>query len=616
MRILLQPLSKTAFGGANRGGGISMSNKSSSFHGEEMLGKAYDSRLMKRLLRYARRYWKLFLLAVFLLLASTLADLARPYLTQIAIDDGISTGDTQLLGLLGLVFIGIIIAGFIFNFLQIYVLSYAGQSVIFNIRQEIFSHLQKMPLSFFDRNPIGRLVTRVTNDTETLNEMYTNVLVSLLKDTFILLGSVTIMFKMNAILAFIAIAMLPVVVLITVFFRARIRVIYRMVRVSLARINSVLSENISGIRVIQIFRREKEKFEEFCKINNDYYRAVKKQIITFGIFRPAVEMVSSLAVALMIWFGGLRVLEGTVEFGVLFAFINYTGMLFQPINDLAEKYNILQSAMASSERIFVILDSQAEEDTGNVHFDAADLKGSIEFKNVWFAYKEDEWVLKDVSFSAAPGTTTAIVGATGAGKTSIINLLNRFYEIQKGDIYIDGVNIRQVSKASLRRLIGVVLQDVFLFSGTVKENIRLNNLSVHDSDVKRVSEYVNADTFISKLPSGYDEEVKERGATFSSGQRQLLAFARALAFSPPILVLDEATANIDTETEVLIQDALKKITHNRTTIVIAHRLSTIQHADNIIVMHKGRIKEMGSHQELLAKKGMYYNLYRLQYKNV
>jgi len=593
-----------------------MAAQNTSITEEEILGKVYDARLMKRLLKYAQRYWKLFFLAVLLIFASTLTDLARPYLTQIAIDNYISTGDTKSLSLLSMVFIGIIIAGFIFNFLQIYVLSYAGQSIIFNIRQEIFTHLQKMPLSFFDRNPVGRLVTRVTNDTEALNEMYTDVLVSLLKDIFILLGSTLIMLKMNLSLALITIAMLPVVVLITVYFRARIRVIYRMVRVSLARINAVISENLSGMRVIHIFNREKQKLAEFNKINNDYYKSVNKQIIAFGVFRPAVEMVSSLTVALMIWFGGLRTLEGTIEFGVLFAFINYISMFFHPINDLAEKYNILQSAMASSERIFMILDSKTEEDTGMKQLDITRVKGNIEFKNVWFAYKDEEWVLKDVSFTVAPGTTTAIVGATGAGKTSIINLLNRFYEIQKGEIFIDGVNIREINKESLRKCIGVVLQDVFLFSGTIKDNIRLNDKSISDEDIKKVSEYVNADRFIGKLASGYDEEVKERGVTFSSGQRQLLAFARALAFNPPILVLDEATSNIDTETEVLIQDALKKITKNRTTIVIAHRLSTIQHADNIIVMHKGRIKEMGTHHELLAKKGMYYNLYQLQYKNM
>jgi ATP-binding cassette subfamily B multidrug efflux pump len=582
------------------------------FQEEALSAKAYDARLMKRLLSYAVRYWHLFVLAIFLLFASTAADLIRPFLMGLAIDDFIKAGDTASLNRMGLYFLLLVIAGFLFNLFQIYVLSYAGQSIIFNLRQQLFSHLQRMPLSYFDKNPIGRLVTRVTNDTETLNDMYTNVLVTLIKDFVLLCGTVVIMFRLNVSLTLITLAVMPVVIILTIFFRIRIRKVYRNVRISLARINSAISENISGIRIIQMFHREKENFERFDEIGKEYKKAVMSEVVTYGLFRPVIELLASFALALLLWSGGRDVLEGTLTFGILFAFVNYISMLFHPINDLAEKYNILQSSMAASERVFQVLDAPQEEDHGTGRL--RDLKGDIEFKNVWFAYNEEDWVLRDVSFKVPAGKTVAIVGATGAGKTSIISLMSRLYEIQRGEILIDGVNIKELQKDELRRSIGVVLQDVFLFSGKLKDNIRLNEDSITDDKVKAAAQYVNADGFISKLPGGYDSEVMERGSTFSSGQRQLLAFARALAFDPAILVLDEATSNIDTETELLIQDALGKLTKNRTTIVIAHRLSTIQHADNIIVLHKGKVRESGNHQELLARRGMYYSLYLLQYQ--
>lgn len=584
---------------------------------EEILGKAYDSKLMKRLLLYAKPYWKLFALAAVLLMAITVTELARPYLLKVAIDDYmVRTQNPQAIVRIGLIYIATIVVGFLLNYWQTYILNYAGQTIIYNIRQQVFSHLQKMSLGFFDRTPVGRLVTRVTNDTETLNDMYTNVLVSLLKDVFILGGVIIILFRLNVRLALITMTIIPLVVLLTVLFRIKARTVYRRVRTTLARINSALSENISGIRILQIFNKEKENFKEFTAINREYYKAGMNEIVVFGIFRPVIEMLAYLSIAMVIWYGGGEVINHTVEFGVLYAFVNYINQFFQPINDLAEKYNILQSAMASSERIFMVLDTEPEEDHGTLSIDSGTFKGDVEFKNVWFAYKEGEWVLRDVSFKIPAGKTVAIVGATGAGKTSIINLINRFYEIQKGEILIDGMSIRDIQKDSLRRNVGTVLQDVFLFSGTIRDNIRLNEGSISDEDILRVSRYVNAHRFIERLPQGYLEEVKERGATFSSGQRQLLAFARALAFNPSILILDEATANIDTETEQLIQEALARITHNRTTLVIAHRLSTIQHADTILVLHKGKIREMGSHQELLANRGMYYNLYNLQYKGL
>ncbi|MCX7748897.1 MAG: ABC transporter ATP-binding protein/permease [Clostridia bacterium] len=681
------------------------------FQNEETITKAYDSKLMKRLLSYAKPYWALFLLSFLLLIASTLTDLARPYLLKVAIDDHIhgyaapmiaypkssgqrgipfedrifvrtslvppktpannifslvyldkqvflinglvSSGEksvilptqkqseyiyrtkdknlsarkltqdeikafrnTDVLNLkwIGLIFIGTILLGFVFNFLQIYLLSYVGQSIIFNLRQKIFTHIEKLPLSFFDKNPIGRLVTRVTNDAETLNEMYTNVLVTFVKDIFIILGSVMIMVQLDLRLALISLSVMPLVIFATMIFRKKVRSIYRKVRTALARINTAFSENISGMRIIQIFSKEKENLKAFSEINESYYRSGLKEIIVFGVFRPLIEMISYLAIALLIWYGGKDVIGGTLQFGVLYAFINYIMQLFQPINDLAEKFNILQSSMASSERIFMILDTKEEEYDGAIAIDKEQLKGEVEFKNVWFSYKEDEWILKDVSFKVPAGKTIAIVGSTGAGKTTIINLINRLYEINKGEILMDGVNIRDMKKDLLRKEIGVVLQDVFLFSGTIKDNIRLNEEWITDEQVQQVASFVNADHFIKDIKGSFDGEVKERGSTLSSGQRQLLAFARALAFNPSILILDEATANIDTETEILIQDALSKITQNRTTIIIAHRLSTIQHADTIIVLHKGRVKEMGTHQELLTKKGTYYNLYNLQYQ--
>lgn len=583
------------------------------FEEEEFKAKAYDFRLMKRLLRFAARYWYLFLLAVILLFASTAADLARPYLIGVAIDDYIKKGDAASLNRTAVYFLLLVVAGFLFNLLQIYVLSYAGQSIIFNIRQKLFAHMQKMPLSYFDRNPVGRLVTRVTNDTEALNEVYTNVLVTLLKDVAILTGVVVIMFSLNVTMTLVSLAIMPAVIVLTVFFRRRIRKVYRNVRTALAKINSAISENISGMRIIQLFNREKQNFERFDKIGKEYHKAVMSEVITFGLFRPAVEMLSFVALALLIWFGGLDVLKGTLQFGILYAFVNYVSMMFHPINDLAEKYNILQASMAASERIFLILDTPVEEDSGTLSIPDS-VKGEIEFRNVWFAYNENDWVLRDVSFKVPAGKTVAIVGATGAGKTSIISLLSRLYEIQKGEILIDGMNIRDIRKDDLRKLIGVVLQDVFLFSGRLRDNIRLDEESITVEKVIEAARYVNADGFISRLPDGYDTEVMERGSTFSAGQRQLLAFARALAFDPAILVLDEATSNIDTETELLIQDALAKLTRNRTTIVIAHRLSTIQHADKILVLHKGKVRESGTHQELLAKRGMYYSLYRLQYQ--
>ncbi|HEU4964501.1 MAG TPA: ABC transporter ATP-binding protein [Bacilli bacterium] len=535
-------------------------------------------------------------------------------MTESQVDVFLETESNALIHI-GLIYLALIIGSFALNYTQTILLQWTGQRIIFNIRQQLFSHLQRLSIAFFDRNPVGRLVTRVMNDTEALNEMYSNMLVNLFKDIFILLGIVIVMFQLNVKLALISMVCIPFVVIVSQVYRHFARAAFRDTRVKLARINATLAENIAGMKIIQIFKREKQMHGEFEETNQEYFRASWRELMTFAIFRPSMEFLSTLALAILLWYGGHQVLDHAIELGVLFAFISYIQQFFQPINDLSEKYNIMQSAMASSERLFQLLDTDDRIRNPEQPQPLPKVKGKVEFKNVWFAYVGEDWVLRDVSFTIEPGETAAFVGATGAGKSSILNLIARMYDIQKGEILIDGVNIRHVSKEDLRRAIGTVLQDVFLFTGTVRENIRLANREITDAKIDESIHYVNADSFIKKLPGGLEEPVLERGSTFSAGQRQLLAFARALAFDPAILVLDEATSNIDTETESLIQDALMKLTQNRTTIIVAHRLSTIQHADKIIVMHKGRVREIGNHQQLLAQEGMYYNLYQLQYKD-
>lgn len=676
------------------------------YHEEQVLGKAYDSRLMKRLLSYAKPYWKALLISILLLVFITGVELAKPWLIRIAIDDYIGTktyiaftpgtepvpgvevqgkvlvrhdqveapaqatryqvaahaGNNYLVptelkgqeyrveevdgevyfvtdadrfsgtliapeenralrardisGLfrLAALYLVTIIVGFVFNYGQVYLLNQTGQQIIFDLRHHVFSHLQKMSLRFFDTNPVGRLITRVTNDTEVLNEMFTDVLVNMFKDLFTLAGIILVMLRMNTRLALICFALLPLVVVATFIYRTLARKAYREVRVRLARINAFLQESISGMRIIQIFHQEKKKFQDFDKINKSHLEASFGELKIFAVFRPFLHSLYFFGVALLIWVGGGDVLRGTIEFGVLYAFVQYVKMFFEPINHMAERYNILQAAMASSERIFQLLDTKPEI-TNIENPVRPEIRGKIEFRNVWFAYNPGEWVLKDVSFTVEKGQTVAFVGATGAGKTSIISLISRLYDIQKGQILIDGVDIKTIDLSELRRSIAVVLQDVFMFSGTIADNIRLNNYDIDDERIHDIAEAVDADKFISALPRQYQSEVKERGATLSAGQRQLVAFARALAFDPKILVLDEATANIDTETEQIIQRAMRTISKDRTTLVVAHRLSTIQNADKIIVLHKGRIREMGTHQELLANEGHYYHLYQLQYKD-
>ncbi len=515
---------------------------------------------------------------------------------------------------ISLLFLLVLLGGLLLGYIQTLILQYTGQKIIYNIRLQVFSHVQTLSLSFFDQNPVGRLVTRVTNDTEALNEMYTSVLVNLFKNIFMLVGILVMMLRLHVKLSLITFAVIPIIVAVTFLFRNLARKTYREIRGKLSKINAFLSEHLSGMKIVQIFAQEEEKFKEFNEINEDLKDSSMREIILFGIFRPIMYFLFNITLCLALGVGGLRVMEGSLSIGVLFAFIQYVALFFNPIQELAEQFNILQSAMAASERIFMLLDEEPAIQDLKQPVDMPKIQGQIEFKNVWFAYEGEDWVLRDVSFTVEPGETVAFVGATGAGKTSILNLLSRYYEIQKGEILIDGVNIQKISQQQLRSHIGLMLQDVFLFTGDITSNIRLNEERISDETVQQSAQYVNAHSFIEKLPGQYKEPVRERGATLSSGQRQLLSFARTLAFDPKILILDEATANIDTETEQLIQDGLVKLMEGRTTLVVAHRLSTIQHADHIIVLHKGKVREKGNHQELLKQKGIYYRLYQLQYQ--
>ena len=582
---------------------------------EEVLGKAYDSRLMKRLLGYIRPYKYYVIFAILLNVVVAGLGPVRPLLTKIAIDDYIAKSDYHGLMIIGLLLFGSLLFQAFIQYFLTYYTQYLGQKILYDLRMQIFNHIQKLALKFFDKTPIGRIVTRATNDVEALGELFSSGIVMVFSDVFIILWILVFMFAMDVPLSLVTLSVLPVLIYGTFLFRKKVRERYRDVRLHLARLNSYMQEHVTGMSVVQIFNKEKDEFKKFSSINEDFRSANIKSIFYYAIFYPSVELLSSIAVGLIIWYGGGEVIRSTLTIGVLFAFIQYTEMFFRPIRDLSEKYNIMQTAMASSERIFKLLDNQTF--IKNIENPAGldTVKGSIEFKNVWFAYNSDEYVLKDMNFKINPGETVAIVGHTGAGKTSTINILTRFYDIQKGNILLDGVDISTIDKHELRKHISLVLQDVFLFSGTIESNINLNNPDISFESVKKAAEIVGADKFIMDLPDQYKEPVKERGATLSVGQKQLISFARALAYDPKILILDEATSSIDTETEILIKEAIEKLLVGRTAIVIAHRLSTIQNADKIIVLHKGEIRETGNHQQLLAKKGIYYKLYQLQYKD-
>lgn len=582
---------------------------------DEILGKAYDSRLMRRLLGFVKPYTKYVVFAIVLNLVVAGLGPVRPVLTKIAIDDYIKNSDYDGLLLISLLLVGTLIFQAFIQYFLTYFTQLMGQKIIFDLRVKLFRHVERLALRYFDKTPIGRLVTRVTNDVESLDELFSSGIVMVFSDVFIILWILVFMFFMSWELSLVSLSVLPILVYTTLLFRRKVRESYRDVRKHLARLNSFMQERVSGISIVQIFTKEKDELNKFSGINGDHRKANVDSIFYYAIFYPIVEILSTSAIALIIWYGGGKVLQDTMTIGVLFAFIQFTEMFFRPIRDLSEKYNIMQTAMASSERIFKLLDNETFVKNPDQPLSLNNVKGKIEFKNVWFAYNKGDYVLKDISFTINPGESIAVVGATGAGKTSLINILTRFYDIDKGQILLDGIDIGQTDKRELRRHISTVLQDVFLFSGTIKSNISLDWDQITDEEIVSAAKTVGAHNFISKLPDGYDEEVKEKGATLSVGQKQLISFARALAYNPQILILDEATSSIDTETEEIIQHAIEKLLIGRTSIVIAHRLSTIQNADKIIVMHKGEIRESGTHQELLAMKGIYYRLYQLQYKD-
>ncbi|MCA9737347.1 MAG: ABC transporter ATP-binding protein [Gemmatimonadota bacterium] len=586
---------------------------------EEALGKAYDARLMRRLLGYLRPHLPLVALAIVVLVAASALEVVGPWLTQRAIDDAIPAGDTRFLGRLALLYLGSLVGVFLTQYAQQILTTWLGQKVMQDLRTEIFSHLQRLDLRYYDKNPVGRLMTRITSDVETLNELFSSGIVTVFGDIFTLVFIVVAMLRMDWRLALVTFTVLPFVAVTAFVFRAKVRVAYRDIRVRLARINAFLHERLTGVRVAQLFNTEARDRATFEALDRDYLEAHLRSITYYALFFPLIELFTATALALILWWGGNEVLGGALQVGVMVAFIQYARRFFRPIQDLSEKYNLLQGAMASSERIFTLLDAQPAiaEPSDPVSLPER-LEGRVEFEGVWFAYGSDEegepdWVLRDVSFVAAPGEKVAIVGHTGAGKTTIINLLMRFYEPQRGRILVDGIPIDRLRSRELRARIGLVLQDVFLFSEDVRANIRLGAEGIDDARVRFAAEQIGAAPFIERLPAGYEQALGERGASLSVGERQLISFARALAFDPAVLVLDEATSSVDSEVEARIEAATDRLMDGRTSLVIAHRLSTVQHADRILVLHHGALVEQGSHAELLAQEGLYARLYELQF---
>ena len=585
-------------------------------HDDEILGKAYDARLMRRLIGYLRPYRPQVALAVAAIIAHSAIELVPPYLTKLVIDEFIPARDLSGLGTVASVYLVVLLLSFALEYAQTWTMQMTGQRIMFDLRLEIFRHLQRLDLKFYDRNPVGRLMTRVTTDVDALNELFTAGVVSVFGDVFTLVGIMAVLVWMDWRLALVAFSVLPLIVLITQWFRRNVRESYRSVRTWIARINAFLQERITGMATVQLFRREARDFQAFEEIDRAHRDANLQSIFFYAVFYPAIELVSSLAAALIIWRGGAWVLQDALTIGSLVAFFQYSQRFFRPISDLSEKFNVLQGAMASSERIFGILDTPVEIEPGpSTDRRASQYSGPglIRFERVTFAYVPGQPVLRDVSFEVRPGQRVAIVGATGSGKTTIINLLLRFYDVQQGRITVDGVDIRQMELATLRSMFGLVLQDVHLFAGTIATNVRLGDEAITDGDVRRALESVHASSFVERLPQGASNPVAERGATLSVGQKQLLSFARALAFDPKVLVLDEATSSVDTETELMIRDAVKVVMRGRTTVAIAHRLSTIQDMDRILVLHKGELREQGTHAELVAQRGIYHRLYQLQF---
>ncbi len=575
-----------------------------------------DKQILKRLASYAIPYTRYFVLTFVLMVISVLFALAEPYLIGVSID--ILTEppvDVRFLTIVLIAFAGSILLSAFFEYMQTMILQKTGQQIVYNMREEVFTHVETQDIDYFNKIPTGKLVTRVANDTNTLNEMYTNVIVNVFRNLLMIVGILSAMFILNAELALLILAITPFIIIFSFVFRRFSRKAYRTVRANMSRVNGFLAEHLSGMKVVQIFNKEEEKHEEFDVKNKELRRSELRELLVFAIYRPTMYMLFMVSTVLIFLYGGRQVIAGTLTVGVLVSFYNYLRRFFEPIQQLAEQFNIVQSAFASSERIFAILDAHPEvlDEPDAMKID--EVRGDIEFKNVWFRYVEDEWVLKDVSFKVNAKESVAFVGATGAGKTTILSLLTRDYDIQSGQILLDGIDITKIKISSLRSHVGQMLQDVFMFSGTIKSNITLRDEDITDEEVVEACKYVNADKFINKLPKKYDEPVRERGNNYSAGQRQLISFARTLVHKPNIMILDEATANIDTETEELIQESLKKMMNIGTMLIVAHRLSTIQHVDKIIVLQQGEILEQGSHQELLQQKGHYYYLYKLQYED-
>jgi ATP-binding cassette subfamily B protein len=601
----------------------------SNMHEEEALGKAYDSRLMRRLLQYMKPYkWRVVLALVMVAIVTPL-ELAPPLIFRKAIDGYFVPALNHILpeasawtgiGWLSLLFFAVLAFDFLAQYIQIRIMQRVGQQTMYDMRREIFSHMQRLPMSYFDRNPVGRLVTRVTTDVDALNDLFAAGVVTMINDFFLLVVMAGLLFKIDRRLALDTLAVLPGILIVTMIFRKFVRDANRRIRTAIARINAFLQEYISGMSVVQLFNRERKAMDEFEKRNRDNMLAWRDAILAYALFYPAVEFLSFATIALIYWSGGNRILSGGLTLGVLTAFTMFAQRFFRPIQDLSEKFNILQSAMAASERIFKLLDEPVlvESDPNAIPLDHP--RGEIEFRNVWFSYRnvpepaEEDWVLRDVSFRVEPGQTFAIVGHTGAGKTTLISLLLRFYDVQRGQILLDGKDIRLIELQDLRRQFGIVLQDPFLFTGTIETNVRLGTPGIDRATVERAVDEIGLGEFMRSLPEGVGSSVNERGSTLSVGQRQLINFARALAHNPRFLILDEATSSVDTKTELLIREALGRLLSGRTALVIAHRLSTIQHADRILVFHKGRLREQGAHQELLGQRGIYYRLYQLQYK--
>ena len=583
-------------------------NSSKNISKKEMNKKSSTMRLIAYMKPYA--HWVIF--ALLLVLGLTAFDLYRPMLVGDAIDTFGANGDYDVIIATAIKYAVVLALSFAFNIAQTWILQKTGQNIILQMRKDLYRHIQSLGSRYFDITPVGKLVTRVTNDVEALNEMYSGILVQLFRNIVKIVGLAGVMLVLDVRLAAISFVLMPLVIGLTVLCQKIARNIYRLYRTRLTDINTFLSEHLSGMKIIQIFGRQERKFEEFHDKNTKLYKAFYREMLMYAVFRPLIYILSILSLMIVLWFGSRNVFDEIISVGTLYIFSNYIRSFFDPIQELAEQFSTLQSSIASAEKIFTVMDEDEFIPEVENPKQSDKITGKIEFDHVWFAYDGENYVLKDVSFVINPGEKVAFVGATGAGKSSILNLIGRYYDIQKGHIYIDGIDIRQLSKKQLRSAIGQMQQDVFIFEGDVAYNIRLNDDDITDAQVKAAAEYVNASHFIEKLPQGYHEPVTERGATFSAGERQLLSFARTLAHNPSILVMDEATANIDTETEILIQEALEKLMDGRTTIMVAHRLSTIQHADCIMVMHKGRICERGTHRELLEQDGIYRKLYELQ----